>query len=66
MQEVSKRKMLRNRYKKFREMGKYSSRFRTAVSREASALKSFVGTGMKRLARRQPDLPEDDFDLPED
>jgi acetyl-CoA carboxylase carboxyl transferase subunit beta len=66
LQEVSKRKMLRSRYKKFREMGKYSSRFRTAVSRETSALKSFVGSGVKRLARRQPDLPEDDFDLPEE
>jgi acetyl-CoA carboxylase alpha subunit len=66
LQEVSKRKMLRSRYKKFREMGKYSSRFRTAVSRETSALKSFVGSGVKRLARRQPDLPEDDFDLSEE
>ena len=59
LQEVSKRKMLRNRYKKFREMGKYSSRFRTAVSREANALKGYVGTRMRRLARRQSDLPED-------
>jgi len=64
LQEVSKRKMLRNRYKKFREMGKYSSHFRTAVSREANALKGYVGTRMRKLARRQPDLPEDDFDLP--
>ncbi|MCH8827404.1 MAG: hypothetical protein IIB16_10645, partial [Chloroflexi bacterium] len=63
LQTVSKRKMLRNRYKKFRNMGEYSSRFRTAVGREASALQGFVATGVRRIARRQSGPTEDD-DLP--
>lgn len=65
LQTVSKRKMLRNRYKKFRKMGEYSSRFRTAVSREASALQGYVATGVRRIARRQSEAPEEMEELPE-
>ena len=61
LQSVSKRKMLRDRYKKFRKMGEYSSRFRTAVGREASALQGFVATGVRRIARRQSS-PSEDYD----
>ncbi len=49
----SKRSLLRERYKKFRNMGEYSSYFRAAIDREASALQGFVSSGVRRIARRQ-------------
>ena len=59
LQSKSTRSLLRDRYKKFRKMGEYSSRFRAAINREASALQGFVSTGVRRIARRQPpDQPE--------
>ena len=49
----SNRSLLRDRYKKFRNMGEYSSHFRAAINREASALQGFVSSGVRRIARRQ-------------
>lgn len=49
----SSRNLLRDRYKKFRNMGEYSSYFRAAINREASALQGFVSSGVRRIARRQ-------------
>ena len=49
----SSRSLLRDRYKKFRNMGEYSSYFRAAINREASALQGFVSSGVRRIARRQ-------------
>ena len=49
----SNRSLLRDRYKKFRNMGEYSSYFRAAINREASALQGFVSSGVRRIARRQ-------------
>ena len=63
LQTVSKRRMLRDRYKKFRNMGEYSSRFRAAVNREASALHEFVATGVRRIARRPSATADDDVEL---
>ena len=54
LQSKSVRAMLRDRYKKFRNMGEYSSYFRAAINREASALQGFVSSGVRRIARRQP------------
>ena len=53
LQSKSGRSLLRDRYKKFRNMGEYSSHFRAAINREASALQGFVSTGVRRIARRQ-------------
>ena len=54
----STRSLLRDRYKKFRNMGEYSSYFRAAINREASALQGFVSSGVRRIARRQnPEQP---------
>jgi len=63
LRSESKRKMLRSRYKKFRNMGEYSSRFRTAVGREASALQGYVATGVRRIARRQSGTPVNDEEI---
>ena len=49
----SSRSILRDRYKKFRNMGEYSSYFRAAINREASALQGLVSSGVRRIARRQ-------------
>jgi len=49
----SSRSLLRDRYKKFRNMGEYSSYFRAAINREASALQGLVSSGVRRIARRQ-------------
>ena len=52
LQSMSSRRMLKNRYKKFRKMGEYSSHFRAAITREVNALQGYVVTGVKRIARR--------------
>ena len=49
----SNRSLLKERYKKFRNMGEYSSYFRAAINREASALQGLVSSGVRRIARRQ-------------
>ena len=53
LQSKSSRSLLKERYKKFRNMGEYSSHFRVAINREASALQGFVSSGVRRIARRQ-------------
>ena len=49
----SNRSLLKDRYKKFRNMGEYNSYFRAAINREASALQGLVSSGVRRIARRQ-------------
>ena len=63
LQSMSSRRMLRDRYKKFRNMGEYSSHFRAAITREVNALQGLVATGVRRIARRHPQEPEE---LPEE
>ena len=59
LQSTSKRRLLNNRYKKFRKMGEYSSHFRAAVTREVNALRGLVTTGVRRIARRGREEPEE-------
>lgn len=54
LQAKPRRSLLKERYKKFRNMGEYNSYFRAAINREASALQGFVSTGVRRIARRHP------------
>ena len=42
LQSKSQKRRLRERYKKFRKMGEYSSHFRAAIRREVDALQGFV------------------------
>ena len=53
LQSKSIRSQLKDRYKKFRNMGEYSSYFRAAINREASALQGLVSSSVRRIARRQ-------------
>ena len=55
----SSRSLLKERYRKFRNMGEYSSHFRAAINREASALQGLVSSGVRRIARRQSGEPTD-------
>ena len=50
-----------DRRKKFRNMGEYSSSFRSTISRDVSLLQGLAATGMRRIARRgrtEPEPPE--------
>jgi acetyl-CoA carboxylase carboxyl transferase subunit beta len=60
IQSRSKRRLLRDRYKKFRSIGEYSSHFRAAITREVNALQGLVTTGVKRITRRA--RPEEELD----
>ena len=59
LQSGSKRRMLSGRYRKFRKMGEYNSHFRAAITREVTALRGLVATGVRRIARRGADEPEE-------
>ena len=60
LQLKSTKKMLRERYKKYRNIGEYSSHFRAAITREVSTLRGLVSSGVRRIARRGSDAsPED-------
>ena len=52
LQSKSKRRLVEQRYRKFRKMGEYSSHFRAAVGREVDSLQRLVATGVRRIARR--------------
>ena len=59
LQTISKRRLLKDRYKKFRNMGEYSSRVRAAINREVTSLQSLVASGVRRITRRQSGKPEE-------
>ena len=59
LQAMSKRRLVRDRYKKFRKMGEYSSHFRAAITREVDALQGLVATGVRRITRRGRKPPEE-------
>ena len=50
---MTKRRLARDRYKKFRNMGEYSSRFRAAITREVNALQGLFTGGVRRITRRR-------------
>ncbi len=52
LQSRSRKKLLNERYKKFRKMGEYNSHFRAAITREVDSLQGLVSSGVKRVARR--------------
>ena len=68
LQRSSAKRRLSRRYKKFREVGRYSSRVKAAVAREVNTLQGNVTTRVKRIARRRRTGPEDldDARLPSD
>ena len=64
LQTVSTRRLMSERYRKFRKMGEYSSHFRAAITREVNSLQGLVATGVRRIARRGRPRP-DPQDAPE-
>ena len=61
LQTSSSKRLLRDRYRKFRNMGEYSSHFRTAITREVDALQGLVATRVRRMARRQQPAPPEEM-----
>ena len=61
LRSTPSKRLLRDRYRKFRNVGEYSSHFRTAINREVDALQGLVVTGVRRITRRQHNAqPEDE------
>ena len=51
-QQFNLAKLIKNRYKKFRRMGEYSSYFRTAISKEVSDVQELLQRGVSRIKQR--------------
>ena len=60
LQSLAMRRLLRLRYKKFRNIGEYGSHFRAAITREVNGLQGLVATGVRRIARRRRSDPVDE------
>ena len=52
LQSGSQRRRVREKNKKFRKMGEYSSYFRTAITREVNSLQGFVSTKIRSISRK--------------
>lgn len=59
LQTGSRKRRLRTRYKKFRNVGEYSSYFRTAITREVNTLRAIVSTSVRRIRRNPDDYPDE-------
>ena len=53
LQARSPRRLLRDRYRKYRKMGEYSSHFRVALTQEVAHLQSYVANRVRRIRRRR-------------
>ena len=53
-----------DRRKKFRNMGEYSSSFRSSISRDVNRLQGLAASGVRRIARRTPPEPENHEGIP--
>lgn len=51
-QQFNLTKLIKNRYKKFRRMGEYSSYFRTAISKEVSDVQELLQRGVSSIKQR--------------
>ena len=52
LQDRPGKKLLKERYGKYRNIGEYSSHFGAAINREVSGLRSLVASGVRRVTRR--------------
>ena len=64
LQSKKRRSFAADRRKKFRNMGEYSSAFKSSISRDVSFLQSLASTGVRRLARRGRTEPEPNEGIP--
>jgi acetyl-CoA carboxylase carboxyl transferase alpha subunit len=51
-QQFTPAKLIKNRYKKFRRMGEYSSYFRAAISKEVSDVQELIQRGVSMIRQR--------------
>jgi len=64
IQQVPRRKLVKDRYKKLRSMGEYTSHFRSAVSKEVTELQELLQRGVSKL-RQRFSTPEEGDQQPE-
>ena len=57
LQSMSQKKRDRDRYKKYRSMGEYSSRIRVKIAKEVNSFQNMVRSGWERLPRRRRAQP---------
>ena len=57
LQSMSQKKRDRERYKKYRNMGEYSSRIRVKIAKEVNSFQNMVRSGWERLPRRRRPQP---------
>ena len=57
LQSMSQKKRDRDRYKKYRNMGEYSSRIRVKIAKEVNSFQNLVRTGWERRPRRRRSQP---------
>jgi acetyl-CoA carboxylase alpha subunit len=65
-QQFTLAKLVRNRYKKYRRIGEYSSYFRAAISKEVSDLQGLLQRGVSLLRRRFSSSEAEDAGAEED
>ena len=59
------KQLLRDRYRKFRRMGEYSSRFKALVVKEAEFLSGYLAGRVRRARRRHDEAEEEEEGIPE-
>ena len=52
LQSKSKRRLVTERLKRFRGMGNYGSRFKTAITREVNTLQSLMSNRVRNMAKK--------------
>ncbi len=61
---TSIKRLVKQRYKRFRKMGEYSTHFRSAITSEVSHLQSYVAKGVRRIRKRRGQDAEKTLDPP--
>lgn len=69
VQGIPIKKLVKDRYKKYRKMGEYSSHFKAAINKEVSYLQGRVASGVRSLRGRLPGRAKptssEDFQAPQ-
>ena len=63
LQSMTQKKRERDRYKKYRSMGEYSSRIRVKIAKEVNSLQNLVRAGWERRPRRRRSQPAPEYTI---
>ncbi|MXY22628.1 MAG: acetyl-CoA carboxylase carboxyl transferase subunit beta [Dehalococcoidia bacterium] len=63
LQSMTQKKLERDRYKKYRSMGEYSSRIRVKIAKEVNSLQNLVRAGWERLPRKRRSQPAPEYTI---